>query len=143
MTMTALHNVLGAYENLLQQAPMLAHIHGDTEYESALEFIETLMEVVGDHPEDPRWGLLEIATKAVDAYEAQTYPEIDELFEQHHGPTSVIRVLMDQHHLELSDFPEIGSQDVVAGILDGKKDLTLQQVKTLSARFKIDPALFF
>ena len=30
---------------------------GDTEYESALEFIETLMEVVGDNPEDPHWGL--------------------------------------------------------------------------------------
>jgi HTH-type transcriptional regulator/antitoxin HigA len=143
MAMTALHNVLGAYEHLLQQAPILAHIHGDTEYESALEFIETLMEVIGDHPDDPRWGLLEIATKAVDAYEAQTYPEIDERFEQHHGPTSVLRVLMDQHHLALSDFPEIGSQDGVAAVLDGKKDLMVHQVKALSARFKIDPAVFF
>ena len=49
---------------------------------------------------------------------------------------------MDQHHLAVSDFPEIGDQDVLADVLDGKKDLTLQQVKALSARFKIDPALF-
>ncbi len=142
MTMTALNNVLGAYDRLLQQAPMLAHIHGQAEYESALEFIETLMEVIGDNPEDPRWGLLEIAVKAVDDYEARNYPEIDELFEQHHGPTAVIRVLMDQYHLAMSDFSEIGSQDVVAGVLDGSHELTLRQVKALSARFKIDPTLF-
>jgi HTH-type transcriptional regulator/antitoxin HigA len=142
MTMTALNNVLGAYENLLKQAPMLAHIHGDTEYESALEFIETLMEVIGDNPEDPRWGLLEIAMKAVDDYEARNYPEIDELFEKHHGTASMIRVLMDQYHLTMSDFSEIGSQDVVAGVLDGSNDLTLRQVKALSTRFNIDPTLF-
>jgi HTH-type transcriptional regulator/antitoxin HigA len=143
MTVTALNNVLGAYENLLKQAPILGHIHGDTDYESALEFIETLMEVIGDNPQDLRWGLLEIATKAVEVYETQTYPEIDEFFVQHQGPASVIRVLMDQHHLAMADFPEIGSQDVVADVLAGKKDLTLHQVKALSARFKIDPALFF
>ena len=142
MTVTAVNNVLGVYENLLEQAPILAHIHGETEYESALEFLETLMGIIGDNPDDPRWGLLDIATKAVDAYEAQKYPEIDELFEHHHGPAAVIRVLMDQHHLEMSDFPEIGGQDVLADVLDGKKDLTLQQVKALSARFKIDPVLF-
>lgn len=142
MTMIALHNVLGAYDNLLKHAPMLAHIHGDTEYESALEFIETLMEVIGDNPDDPRWGLLEVATKVVDNYEARTYPEIDEFFEQHHGPASVIRVLMDQYHLNMSDFPEIGSSDIVAGILEGNKDMSLRQVKALSARFRIDPSLF-
>ena len=143
MTVTAVNNVLGAYEKLLEQAPMLAHIQRETEYESALEFLETLMGIIGDHPDDPRWGLFEMATKAVDVYEAQKYPEIDELFDHHHGPASVIRVLMDQHHLAMSDFPEIGGQDVLADVLDGKKDLTVQQVKALSARFKIDPALFF
>ncbi len=142
MTMTALNNVLGAYDHLLQQAPMLAHIHGQAEYESALEFIETLMGIVGDNPEDPRWGLLEIAMKAVDNYEVRNYPEIDELFEQHHGPAAVLRVLMDQYHLALSDFSEIGSRDAVAGVLDGSSELTLRQVNTLSARFEIDPALF-
>ena len=142
MTVTVLHNILGAYDNLLKQAPMLAHIHGDTEYESALEFIETLMGVIGDNPDDPRWGLFEVATKVVDNYEAKAYPKIDEFFEQHHGPASVIRVLMDQYRLNMSDLPEIGSADVVAGILEGDKDLTLSQVKALSRRFKIDLALF-
>ena len=142
MTARTLHNVLGAYDNLLRHAPILAHIHGEAEYESGLEFIESLMEVIGDNPEDPRWGLLEIATKAVDAYEAQKYPELDALLEHHCGPATVIRVLMDQYQLALSDFPEIGNQDIVTNVLDGKKELTLQQVKALSARFKIDPALF-
>jgi HTH-type transcriptional regulator/antitoxin HigA len=48
--------------------------------------------------------------------------------------TSVIRVLMDQHHVAMSDFPEIGGQDVLADVLDGKKDLTVHQVKALSCQ---------
>ncbi|MDY0092874.1 MAG: hypothetical protein RBT80_09270 [Candidatus Vecturithrix sp.] len=38
-------------------------------------------------------GLLEIASKAVENYEAAHYPELDELFEQHHGPSAILRVL--------------------------------------------------
>lgn len=142
MTVTALNNVLGVYDNLVRQAPILAHIQGESEYKAALEFIEMLMEVIGDHPDDPRWGLLEIASKAVDAYEAAHYPELDELFEQHHGPAAVLRVLIDQYHLETSAFPEIGGRDAVEDVLEGKYDLTLGQVRVLSTRFNIDPALF-
>ncbi len=69
-----------------------------------LQFIEVLMDLIGDHPQDPRWGLLEIATKAVDVYEAQNYPELDELSEQHHSSVAVLRVLMDQYRLGKSDF---------------------------------------
>ena len=143
MTMTALNNVLGAYDNLVKQAPILAHIQGESDYEAALEFIEMLMDIIGDHPGDSRWGLLEIASKAVDAYEAAHYPELDELFEQHHGPSAVLRVLMDQYRLDISAFPEIGRGDAVEKVLEGNYDLTLGQVRALSARFEIDPALFF
>lgn len=58
MTRTALNTVLGVYDNLVRQAPILAHIQEEHDYEAALEFIEMLMEVIGDHPEDPRWGCL-------------------------------------------------------------------------------------
>ncbi len=142
MIMTGFNNVLGAYDNLVKEAPILAHIHGETEYEAALEFIEVLMDLIGDHPQDPRWGLLEIATKAVDVYEAQNYPELDELSEQHHSSVAVLRVLMDQYRLGKSDFPEIGNQQAVEEVMEGKKDMTIGQVKALSTRFNIDPALF-
>jgi len=142
MTATALQPVFGAYNTVLKHAPILAHIRSETDYEAGLEFIETLMNIIGDHPDDPRWGLLEIATKTVDAYEAHHYPELDDIVKQH-GVASILRVLMDQHHITLADFPEIGGPDVVADVLDGKQDLTIQQAKTLSARFQIDPTLFF
>jgi len=142
MTAAALQSVFGAYNNLLKHAPILAHIHGETEYEAGLEFIENLMEIIGDHPEDPRWGLLEIAIKAVDTYETQHCQELDETFARH-GTASVIRVLMDQYHVTPTDFSEIGNSDVVADVLAGNKDLTLQQAKAISARFHIDPSLFF
>ena len=95
-----------------------------------------------DHPDDPRWGLLEIAIKAVEDYEARNYPDIEETLEKNTNPASILRVLMDQYQLHPSDFPEIGSQKVVSEILDGSREFTLTQAKALSERFHIEPTLF-
>jgi len=142
MTVATLNNVFGAYANLLEQAPLLAHIDGEQEYEAALEFIECLMETIGDNPDDSRWGLLEIATKMVEQYEARLHPEFEELFDENTGPASVIRVLTDQYQLDCSDLPEIGTQEMVSEVVNGTKDLTLPQIRALSSRFHIAPALF-
>jgi HTH-type transcriptional regulator/antitoxin HigA len=143
MTAVALKKVFTAYDNLLKQVPILVYIENESGYELALDFIEALMEEIGDNPDDPRWILLEIATKSVDDYEARVYPEMVSMFESYSGPLSIIRVLMDQYQLSPSELPEIGSQALVEQVLNGKKQLNLNQVKALSQRFKIDPALFF
>jgi len=41
-----------------------------------------------------------------------------------------------------ADLPEIGSQGVISEILSGKRQLNLRQVKLLSERFKVSPAVF-
>ena len=41
-----------------------------------------------------------------------------------------------------ADLPEIGSQGVVSEIVSGKRPLNLRQVKLLSERFKVSPAVF-
>jgi HTH-type transcriptional regulator/antitoxin HigA len=100
------------------------------------------MEEMGDNPKDPRWALLEIVTKSIDEYEARVEPEMACVFESY-GCTSILRVLMDQYQLRPSDFPEIGSQEVVGQVLNGKRQLNLNQVTALSQRFGVEPNLFF
>ena len=55
---------------------------------------------------------------------------------------AVIRTLMDQYGLTLSDLPEIGSKSMVSRVLNGQRKLTLEHAKKLAARFGISPALF-
>lgn len=143
MTIVAMNNILGAYNDLLKQMPGLAYIDGESEYESALEFIESLMELIGDNPDDPRWGLIEISSKAVQEYEAKNYPEFEDILNNKTSPNAVVRVLMDQYQLAASDFPEIGNKEIVLEIVNEKRELSLTQVKGLCERFKIEPSLFF
>ncbi|EIB8317073.1 type II toxin-antitoxin system antitoxin HigA, partial [Escherichia coli] len=55
---------------------------------------------------------------------------------------AVIRTLMDQYGLTLSDLPEIGSKSMVSRVSSGKRKLTLEHAKKLATRFGISPALF-
>jgi HTH-type transcriptional regulator/antitoxin HigA len=55
----------------------------------------------------------------------------------------VLRFLMDQHGLKQSQLPEIGRQSVVSEILAGKRSLTVDHIRNLSARFGINPNAFF
>jgi hypothetical protein len=69
-------------------------------------------------------------------YDAKHYPPGDV------PPAAVLRFLLDQHQLKQTDLPEIGSQGVVSEILNGKRDLNTRQIKELSKRFGVSPAVF-
>jgi HTH-type transcriptional regulator/antitoxin HigA len=49
---------------------------------------------------------------------------------------------MEEQGLKQADLPEIGSQGVVSEILSGKRKLNLRQVRLLSERFTVSPAVF-
>jgi HTH-type transcriptional regulator/antitoxin HigA len=49
---------------------------------------------------------------------------------------------MEEHDLKQSDLPEIGSQGVISEILSGKRQFNVRQIKLLSNRFKVSPAVF-
>jgi HTH-type transcriptional regulator/antitoxin HigA len=53
-----------------------------------------------------------------------------------------LKFLMLEHNLKQSDLKELGSQGVVSEILSGKRQLNVRQIKTLSQRFKVSPAVF-
>jgi HTH-type transcriptional regulator/antitoxin HigA len=49
---------------------------------------------------------------------------------------------MDEHGLKQGDLSEISSQGVVSEILKGKRELNVRQIKALSRRFNVSPAVF-
>jgi HTH-type transcriptional regulator/antitoxin HigA len=58
-------------------------------------------------------------------------------------PISVVRFLIEQQNLTLRDLiPQFGSESAVSMFLSGQRNLTIDQVRKLSARFNLPTDLF-
>jgi HTH-type transcriptional regulator/antitoxin HigA len=114
----------------------LFSIRNEREYDLAVERLNSLLDEVGDDEQHPLYSLLDTLGTLVHAYEAQHHP----MPECRGG--DVLRFLMEEHGLTPSDLPEIGSRAVVSAILRGKRDLTVRQIRALSARFQVSPSAF-
>ena len=128
------------------EASNILHIKTEEDYQTALETIEHLFSEVKDTADDPLNDLIEIISRAIERYELtqQDIVSFDKQANNTSQEISVIRVLMNQHNLTLSDFKtEIGSKSLVSMILNGKRNLTKEHIVKLSSKFNLDPALFF
>lgn len=116
--------------------PILS-IRNEREYDRAVIRMNALIDEIGDNHRHPLFGLLDTLGTVIHAYE-----------EQHHclpqtGGRQVLRFLLTEHGLKQSDIPELGSQGVVSEILRGRRELNTRQIKALSKRFGVSPAVFF
>lgn len=104
---------------------------------SAVETLNNLLDEVGTDESHPLYGLLDTLGTLVHVYE-----------EDHH-PISTARgaeklqFFMQEHDLTQGDLPEVGLQGVISEILSGKRDLNVRQIRALSDRFHVSPAVFF
>ena len=71
----------------------------------------------------------------------ETY-EINNVKELEGTPLETLKALMAEHGFRQSDLKEIGSQGVMSEILKGKRSLNIRQVKALSKKFHVSPAVF-
>ncbi len=114
----------------------LLRIRNEREYDRALKRLEQLLEEVGTDERHPLFSFLDTLGTMVHAYE-----------EQHHempkcSGAELFRALMEEHGLAQADLPEVGSQGVVSEILRGKRELNVRQIRVLSERFGVSPAVF-
>lgn len=120
-------------------APFIAGIHTEAQHAAALEFVENLFDA--DDTDNP---LFEIVAAKIKEYES-TAPEFEEFnarLAAVPAGIAVLRTLINQYDLTLSDLPEIGSKSMVSRVLKGERKLSLDHIKALAARFGISPALF-
>ena len=110
--------------------------HTEQEYLKLVKFLDSLIDEVGNEESHPLSSLMETIGSLIEAYEADNFPDRES------NPIDALKYLMEEHGVRQADLPEIGSQGVVSEIISGKRQLNLRQVKLLSERFKVSPAVF-
>lgn len=118
------------------QVSALLKIQDEQDYDLARARLNSLIDEVGTDERHPLYSLLDTLGAVVHAWEEQHYP-MPEL-----GGVDALRFLMEEHVLTQADLPEVGSQGVVSEILGGKRTLNVRQIRALSKRFGVSPALF-
>ena len=114
----------------------LLYIRNERGYELAVERLNGLVDEVSTDERHPLYSLLDTLGAVVHAWEEQHHP-----LEEARG-RDVLRYLMDEHGLTQSELPEVGSQGVVSEILVGRRELNVRQIRALSLRFGVSPAVF-
>ena len=110
--------------------------HNQKEYSRIVNILDGLIDEVGENESHPLASLMETLGSLIETYEAQNIPVIEG------SPSDVFKTLMEEHDLKQSELPEIGSQGVISEILSGKRQFNVRQIKLLSKRFKVSPAVF-
>jgi len=82
--------------------------------------------------------LIELLAVLIEDFEAKRFPVPEA------PPVAIIRHLMDAHGLRQKDLVSIfGTESIASEVLHGKRELTKEHIKRLSARFGVSPAVFF
>ena len=128
-----------------EAADPITHIKNNATYEKALLFISALMDKAPDDPNSTLNGIIETISKSISEYERslKSVQEFEKSASDIPADIAMLRLLMDQHELNGTDFPEIGDKTLVSKILKGNRNLTKDHIVKLSERFGISPALFF
>lgn len=114
----------------------LFSIRNEKEYDLAIERLNALIDEIGHNEEHPLYDLLDTLGAVIHTYEEKYYPMPE------CSGVEMLQFLMEAHHLEPSDLPEIGTPDTVLEILNGKRELTVKHLQALAARFHVSPTVF-
>jgi len=116
--------------------PIFSVPHNEKDYNKLVNFLDSLIDEVGNNENHPLTSLMETIGSLIETYESQYINEMEG------DPIVALNALMEEHRLKQLDLSEIGSQGVVSEILSGKRQLNVRQIKILSKRFKVSPAVF-
>lgn len=111
-------------------------IRNERDHKQVVKMLDDLIDIVGDNQKHELFGLMEVLGIIIENYESE-----DESFNDVDG-ADALKYLMGEHGLQQKDMSEIGSQGVVSETLSGKRKLNVSQIKKLSKRFNVSPAVF-
>ncbi|MFZ0242143.1 MAG: transcriptional regulator [Desulfobacterales bacterium] len=116
--------------------PIFSVPHNEEDYLKLVNFLDCLIDEVGNNENHPLASLVETIGTLIETYESQ------HVSKKEGNAIDALNLLMGEHGLKQSDLSDIGSQGVVSEILSGKRQLNVRQIKLLSHRFKVSPAVF-
>jgi len=128
----------GSYQQLLKRYPLLP-IRNRAEYDRAISVFEDLFGRDDLNPDER--GYVETLAMLITAYE-EAHENLDELAESI-TPLDALRSILDSHGMKSRDLAQIiGSESAASLILNGKREISKSQAKSLAKRFKVDAGLF-
>lgn len=110
--------------------------HNKKDYNKLVKLLDSLIDEVGNAENHSLATLMDTIGSLVETYESRYIQDIEG------SPIDSLKALMEEHDLKQSDLTDIGSQGVVSEILAGKRQLNVRQIKILSERFNVSPAVF-
>jgi HTH-type transcriptional regulator / antitoxin HigA len=110
--------------------------HDEKDYKRLVGLLDSLIDEVGNDGSHPLASLMETLGSLIETYEDENVPN------REGNPIEALKALMEEHDLKQSDLPEVGSQGVVSEVLAGRRQLNIRQIKALSERFGVSPAVF-
>ena len=110
--------------------------HNNKQYKKLVSLLDSVTDEVGEDENHPLASLMETLGSLIESYESQHVLEFSG------DPIHTLKSLMEEHGLKQADMKEIGSQGVVSEVLSGKRSLNSRQIKALSERFGVSPAVF-
>lgn len=117
-------------------APLLSEPESEADYDTKVEALDELLDMVGDDENHPLAGLVARLSDIIEAYDEEHRPMPDV------SNVDVLRYLMEEHGVTQSNLPEVGAQPVVSAILAGKRSLNWRQICGLSERFGVPTDAF-
>lgn len=111
-------------------------IRTEAENERALAIVEELMYSPNRNPEENEF--YDLLVTLIEKFEREFYAP-----GKGTTPHGILNFLMEQQNVKEKDLVGIiGSEEVVAEVIKGKRDMTTEQIKTLGKFFNIDPSVF-
>jgi HTH-type transcriptional regulator/antitoxin HigA len=125
-----------AYSALLVQFPPRV-IRSEEQNESYIQALYELEERQ-DAWTSEEFELADLFTLLIEDYEEKHYQLPKS------SPLAMLQFLMEQHGLKQKDLVDIFSTpSIVSEVLNGKRELSKEHIRRLSARFHLSPELFF
>ena len=115
---------------------VLSTLRTKKQYNRAAQLLDELIDEASAQYNPLIESLIDTLGTLIKDYEDRNIPEPEG------DAIGCLKFLMLEHNLKQSDLKELGSQGVVSEILSGKRQLNVRQIKTLSQRFKVSPAVF-
>jgi HTH-type transcriptional regulator/antitoxin HigA len=125
-----------AYKRLAAGRPPKA-IHTQRDYRYWKSVLISLLAKPEAEMTSAEAAYAETVALLMEAYEKRLHPPSQV------SPADVLAELMVAHHLKQKELADIfGSEAAVSYALNGKRNLTVDQIRGLAAKFRVSPAVF-
>jgi HTH-type transcriptional regulator/antitoxin HigA len=117
-------------------APLLIPVFSEEDCDHREEQLKKLIKLNQQKKDHQISYLIKSIALTIEEYEKKEFP-----MEKAAG-IEILRYLMEEHGLNESDFPEIGSQKLMLDLLNGNQELNLSMIKVLAKRFGVSEQTF-